>query len=708
MTELNPREPDEVVKGNNTERLDTSSGIEHLTPDFDVSYDFHQAESKWQGVWEKLNVFQPQDKVNRPYFVIGSFPHPTTKDLHIGHVIGSIRADVKARFMRLVGYDVLHPTSWDSFGNHAVEQSEQGKGSIPEILDNSINYTRQTLQGLGLSSFWENTGATHTPQSLRCTQQILLTLYDSWVDEETGTVRPISELHVPASLNQDPERVKDFVDSKRLIYSQTVQEADGSEETEIMLRSSNLSARLLTGLKNLDWPTRTIQQHSEWLTPIESKSLQIKIANSQLQLRLALPDENTNFDYQQILISNADYQELASHLKTDQTIFAYHPEKGNPIPILPASDSTEKRQIASLYDASLDTDSDSPLQDPRFLFATVTNITEPALRDFKISRKQDWGEPLPFSIEQDGKITPLDFDQLPLLPKALDDSTDHQSSTHNLTVARKLSSSWGHLLYSNVADRLNKQNASDGENSWQSVDSYFMGADWAIIHLMYARLIHTVLHDRGYVDSDEAFQELVWQPLVLTEAFKDSQDQWISSQLVREDSKGNYTHKESGESLKRVTTKMSRDLPESSSVNEHLIEHGADVFRLQSLLSSNLHKPTIWSNRTIAGAKRSIRRLWVACLGTSVTEQPNPKIDKILESARENILRQLNRNASNHAFVEFNKCIKQLKKFTLTQTNKEQLVALASPFMPHVAEEIWERLGAEGLVSTFRWSDSLY
>ena len=181
-------------------------------------YPFHLIEPKWQQAWEQqqaFRAFNPGEEIpaNHPfavrhnvfgkvaatqlpkkYYILDMFPYPSGAGLHVGHPEGYTATDILARYRRAVGFNVLHPMGWDSFGLPA-EQYAVKTGQHPRVTTeaNITNFTRQ-IKSLGFSYDWSRELATTDVEYFKWTQWIFLKLYNSYFDPEWKKATPIEFL----------------------------------------------------------------------------------------------------------------------------------------------------------------------------------------------------------------------------------------------------------------------------------------------------------------------------------------------------------------------------------------------------------------------------------------------------------------------------------------------------------------------------------
>jgi len=165
------------------------------------TYDFAAIEAKWQQYWIEHKSFrtpQPGDTdfdPGRPkFYVLDMFPYPSGVGLHVGHPLGYIATDIHARYLRMRGYNVLHPMGYDAFGLPAEQYAVEHGVPPRETTAKNIANMRCQLKRLGMSYDWDREIATTDVTYYKWTQWIFLQLYNSWYDPAEDAARPIAEL----------------------------------------------------------------------------------------------------------------------------------------------------------------------------------------------------------------------------------------------------------------------------------------------------------------------------------------------------------------------------------------------------------------------------------------------------------------------------------------------------------------------------------
>lgn len=311
------------------------------------------------------------------------------------------------------------------------------------------------------------------------------------------------------------------------------------------------------------------------------------------------------------------------------------------------------------------------------------------LRDWLFSRQRYWGEPIPIIHLDDGTMSTVPEEELPLLlpdlkkfqpsgttesPLALakewvnviDPQTGLQGRRETNTMPQWAGSCWYYLRY---ADPRNPDAicAKEKEKYWLPIDLYVGGAEHAVLHLMYARFWHKVLYDLGHVSTPEPFMKLRHQGTILGE-----------------DSR-----------------KMSKSRGNVVNPDDVVKEYGADSMRLFEMFMGPLEETKPWSTRGVEGVHRFLNRVW-----RMIVDGNGDLLSTIrnipLTSGQERLLHQTIRKISEDiATLNFNTAISQMMIFVNEFLNLEvkprhgieTFVLLLSPFAPHIAEELWSKLG---------------
>ena len=160
-----------------------------------MDYDFRAIEDKWQKRWKEDKTYKVSEDPNKEkYYVLDMFPYPSGAGLHVGHPLGYIASDIYARYKRHLGFNVLHPMGYDSFGLPAEQYAIQ-TGQHPAITtEQNINRYREQLDLIGFSYDWEREVRTSSPEYYKWTQWIFTRLFESWYNNESDKAENLDTL----------------------------------------------------------------------------------------------------------------------------------------------------------------------------------------------------------------------------------------------------------------------------------------------------------------------------------------------------------------------------------------------------------------------------------------------------------------------------------------------------------------------------------
>src|SRR5512141_3054161 len=157
-----------------------------------MPYPFSEIEAKWQNYWDTHKTFRTESVGTKPKkYVLDMFPYPSGAGLHVGHPEGYTATDILCRYLRMRGYDVLHPMGWDAFGLPAERYAMQTNIHPQVTTEANITTFRRQIKMLGLSYDWSREVNTTDPKYYKWTQWIFLKIYNSWFDPRTKRARPI-------------------------------------------------------------------------------------------------------------------------------------------------------------------------------------------------------------------------------------------------------------------------------------------------------------------------------------------------------------------------------------------------------------------------------------------------------------------------------------------------------------------------------------
>ena len=379
------------------------------------------------------------------------------------------------------------------------------------------------------------------------------------------------------------------------------------------------------------------------------------------------------------------------------------------------------------------------------------------LRDWLFSRQRYWGEPFPIVYDEEGIAHLLPDDQLPInLPDVPDysprtfDPNDAESNpetplsrdpdwvkiTLDLgdgpktyyrdtnTMPNWAGSCWYYMRYLDPNDTQHlverdefdywmgpEHNATAGASG--GVDLYVGGVEHAVLHLLYSRFWHKVLYDLGYVDSPEPFHKLFNQGMIQAYAYTDDRGQYVPAGEVEEgpsDEHGEPTFTWHGQHANREFGKMGKSLKNIITPDDMYQNYGADTFRLYEMSMGPLDESRPWNARNVIGGMRFLQRLWrnvvdeatgATHVGESALALPTLKLlnNTIAEVTEE--MEGMRPNTAIAKLIVLNNHLTSLKE--VPRAAVEPLILMLSPIAPHIAEELWRRLGHDHSLAHEPW-----
>ncbi|MCX7788485.1 MAG: leucine--tRNA ligase [Spirochaetes bacterium] len=719
-------------------------------------YPFTEIERKWQTFWETHKTFRTVEDPSIPKekrrYVLDMFPYPSAAGLHVGHPEGYTATDIYCRFLRMKGYHVLHPMGFDSFGlpaeNYAIKTGTHPKTTT----EKNIARFRQQIKALGFSYDWDREISTHQPEYYKWTQWIFLKLFEqglayeaevpiNWcpscktglANEEVkdGGCDRCGTPVVRKDIRQWMLRITKY--AERLLKDLDL--LDWPESIKLMQRNwigRSEGANVHFPLEN---GQGTIEVYTTRPDTLFGATYMVLAPEHPLVDRITTPEQKTAVEeYKENARRKSDLER--TDLAKEKTgvftgAYAINPVNNERIPVwisdyilisygtgaimaVPAHDERDwdfakkynlpivqvVSKDGSLYPMDHAETEDgiavnsgpfNGLPTAEFKKQIVQWLEERGLgkravnyklRDWVFSRQRYWGEPIPLVHCPTCGIVPLPYDQLPLLlpevesyaptgtgesPLAAITNWVHTScpkcggkaKRETNTMPQWAGSCWYYLRY---LDPHNTKELAAKEKIeyWMPVDLYVGGAEHAVLHLLYARFWHKVLYDIGVVNTPEPFMRLVNQGMILGE---DGQ-------------------------------KMSKSLGNVINPDDIVREYGADSMRVYEMFMGPLQVTKPWSTNGLIGVHRFLDRIWRLSERTLTDETLPRELERLLHKT-------IRKVALDTEKLEFNTAISQMMIFvnelfkleTLPRKAWEPFVLLLAPYAPHLAEELWEKLG---------------
>ncbi len=367
------------------------------------------------------------------------------------------------------------------------------------------------------------------------------------------------------------------------------------------------------------------------------------------------------------------------------------------------------------------------------------------LRDWLFARQRYWGEPFPIVYDADGRahglpeeLLPVELPDVPDYSPVLFDPTDADSEpspplakatdwvnveldlgdglkpyTRDTNVMPQWAgSSWYELRYTdpynkeamcakeNEAYWMGPRPAEHGADDPGGVDLYVGGVEHAVLHLLYSRFWHKVLHDLGHVSSREPYRRLVNQGYIQAFAYTDSRGTYVpAAEVVERDGKFFYD----GAEVNQEFGKIGKSLKNSVSPDEICEEYGADTLRVYEMSMGPLEASRPWATKDVVGAHRFLQRVWrlvvdeatgqVRATDGAADEDTRKVLHRTISGVNEDYV-ALRNNTAAAKLIEYTNHL--TKQSVTAREALEPLVLMVAPLAPHLAEELWARLGHDG------------
>ncbi len=359
------------------------------------------------------------------------------------------------------------------------------------------------------------------------------------------------------------------------------------------------------------------------------------------------------------------------------------------------------------------------------------------LRDWLFSRQRYWGEPFPILHGEDGEVRAVEAAELPVLLPEMEDFRPPVSEDPNAPPTTALSrapESWRVVIrdgrryirelntmpqwagscwyYLRFIDPGNPRVLVDPARERyfmapSGVDLYVGGVEHAVLHLLYARFWHKVLYDLGHVSTVEPFGRLFNQGYILAHAYQDERGAYVDATKVEERDEGHFFE---GRPLTRSYGKMGKSLKNAVTPDDIFVEYGCDTLRLYEMYMGPLETSKPWNTRDIVGVHRFLQRVFRAFVdedsGTLRVDEA-PAADELRRALHRTIkvvtddMERMSFNTAIARLIELNNQLVGLP--AVPREVAEPFVLMLAPLVPHLAEELWERLGHAESLSAAPW-----
>ena len=729
-----------------------------------MKYNFTEIEKKWQAVWDARNVFAADNDFTKPkFYALVEFPYPSGAGLHVGHPRPYTAMDIVARKKRMQGYNVLFPMGWDAFGlpteNYAIKNHIH-----PEVVTkNNVARFKAQLKSLGLSFDWDREINTTDPEYFKWTQWIFLQLFKkglaykkemsvNWctsckvvlANEEVvngvcercgGEVVHKVKSQWMLKITEYAQRLiddldlVDYIDRVKVSQKNWIGRSTGAEVIFQTTAGDELKV-YTTRPDTLYGATYMVisPEHpfiEQWAGKLENleeiKAYQQQAARKSDFERTEVVKEKTGVMLKGVRGINPVNDTQIPIFVSDYVLMTYGT---GAIMAVPAHDTRDWEfakkfdlpiievvkggnvQEEAFTDCATGVMVNSGILDGLTVDAAKEKIIawlqehhkgEPKvnfkLRDWVFSRQRYWGEPIPIVFCEKCGYVPLDETELPLrLPQVdsyeptengespLASMTDWVNTTcphcggpakrETDTMPQWAGSSWYFMRYCDPhnQDALASREALD---YWLPVDWYNGGMEHTTLHLLYSRFWHKFLYDIGVVGTPEPYKKRTSHGMILGE---------------------------NGE-------KMSKSKGNVVNPDDIVRDYGADTMRLYEMFIGDFEKTAPWNTNSLKGCKRFLDRIWALSENLLENEGYRPEMERSMHRTIKKVGEDIESLKFNTAIAAMMSLLNEFSDKGASRGEFKTFLILLNPFAPHITEEMFERLGFEGMVTEQSWPE---
>jgi leucyl-tRNA synthetase len=728
-----------------------------MTSQHHERYDPRPIERHWQAVWERTGIHRTDLQVaERPFYNLMMFPYPSAEGLHVGNLYAFTGADIYGRFMAMQGFDVFEPMGFDAFGIHS-ENFALKRGIHPRILTaRNVRRFRETqLERSGCRFDWSHEVVTTDPRYYRWTQWIFLQLFKAGLAVRKQA--PVNWCPADQTVLADEQVIAgrcercDSVVEQRELLQWFLRITAYADRLLANLDTLDWSDRVKTAQRA--WIGRS--EGLAFGLPVEiDREVRIDVFTTRpdtvfgttcavLAPEHALVDRLTTSEQRGAVEAYRRQVRARSELERQTArdtsgvflgSYAVNPANGERVPIwiadyvlaaygtgaimaVPAHDARDWAfaTACGLPIRRVVRPAAEPSGDPHQLFTGEgvlvdsgpftglpshvaaerivawfeerglgRRVVQYRLRDWLVSRQRYWGPPIPIVYCQRCGTVPVPDDQLPVRLPEIDDWRPRGTGSSPLAEveafvhttcpacggpARRetdvsdnfLDSAWYFLRYPSTAcdDRPFDPRLTA---RWLPVDMYIGGAEHAVLHLLYSRFLTMALHDLGHLPFEEPFRRFRAHGL-----------------------------------LAKDGAKMSKNRGNVVNPDAYIDRLGVDTLRMYLVFLGPYEQGGEFSDRGIAGVRRFLGRVWDLVLrhtGRLASEPPPPEARRALHRTIHQVtedVRTLRYNTAIAALMTYANGLHERPR--LHDEEVSALLRLLAPFAPHLAEELWARLG---------------
>ena len=727
-------------------------------------YDYKEIEAKWQKKWDDANAFEAKQDYTLPkYYSLVEFPYPSGQGLHVGHPRPYTALDIVSRKKRMQGYNVLFPMGWDAFGLPTENFAIKNKIHPKIVTERNVARFKSQLKALGLSFDWSREINTTDPDYYKWTQWIFIQLFKAGLAyKKEMAVNFCTSCKVVLANEEVVNGVCERCASPviRKVKSQWMLKITEYAERLISgLEGLDFIERVKT--QQINWIGKSTGAEIDFATT-EGDKLRVYTTRCDTLFgatyMVIAPEHELIAKWKGSIENYAEVEEYKAQAarKSDfertelvkektgvelRGVRAINPANGKEIPIfisdyvlagygtgaimaVPAHDERDWDFAKKFNLPIIEVVAGGNVQEEAFTnvetgklvnsgFLNGLEVAEAKakmieyleaqgigeartnfkLRDWVFSRQRYWGEPIPLvNCEKCGWVA-IPEDQLPLTLPEVDsyEPTENGESPLSLmtdwvnckcpacggaakretdTMPQWAGSSWYFIRY---CDPHNDKAIASPEalKYWMPVDWYNGGMEHTTLHLLYSRFWSKFLYDIKALNCPEPYAKRTSHGMILGE---------------------------NGE-------KMSKSRGNVVNPDDIIRDYGADTMRLYEMFIGDFEQAAPWNPQSIKGCKRFLER-FLNLAEIADGEGTTPELEKHIHKLIKKVTGDIDTMKFNTAIAAMMGTVNTIYEVgKITRCELKTLCKVLSPFAPHVAEEVYEMLGGEGLVSIAAWPE---
>lgn len=720
-------------------------------------YDHKSIEKKWQAEWGSAGMYQADNNSDKPKkYVLDMFPYPSGDGLHLGHVENYTATCIYSRYLRMKGFNVMHPIGWDAFGlpseNYAIKTGIHPDKSTHQNIKNFIGQ----MKSLGFSSDWTREIDTSSPEYYKWTQWFFLLLYKNGLAYKKKAKVNWCESCKTVLANEQAEngvceRCKNDVIQKDL--------------EQWFFKITDYADELIDDLSKVDWPSSTVSAQRNWIGRSEGVEFEMEISDAKESIRVYTTRIDTVFGMTYVVLSPEHelVKKLGGFIKNNNEVEEYIKATAKKTELERTELAKEKTGVRLDGVSAINPFTNEAV--PVFVadyvlsnYGTGAVMAVPAHdeRDFEFAKKYN----LPISASIDG----FNGDEAYTKDGLLVNSGEFNGLSSE--EAREKMSQWLD------GKKIGLKKINYRLRDWLVSRQRYWGAPIPIIYcddcgevpvpeenlpvllptdvnflptgespLKHSKTFNDVACPtckkpaRREADTMDTFVCSSWYYFRFTDpknseefASREAIEKWLPVDMYMGGAEHTVLHlmyarfftkvlkklgyinfdepfmklRHQGMILAEDGRKMSKSLGNVINPNEIVSEYGADTLRLHEMFLGPLEDMKAWNSATIIGPRRFLERVWK--LKEKVSNGTMQTSEAIIHKTIQKVGEDIEEFGFNTAISSMMILVNELEKpDAISSEAYETLLLLLAPFAPHITEELWHEIGNKESIHLAKW-----